>query len=390
MKQNLSRLVLGGVAIACLSGLFIYSAQTIPIKAASADQLEDAQQELQQRQANIENTRRELREKVQQENSVLGKLSTVNREMNNTQMAINDLNSQTRNVETAIQQAQKEIAEAQKRQGTQLDLLKARMKDIYINGNVSYLEVVLQANSITDFLTRMDLMEKVVQRDAQLIHEIEAEQKTIEARKADLELRRQELAQIKARMEEQRSRLAAQNEEQKVVLAQVREQKDSIAEMLDAEEAASQRLEARIRSLQSKTNRPSMTQGTWGYPLENYAPVTSSYGPRYHPVRKKNSYHTGVDLGAPAGASILATNSGVVIVAGYDYAYGNCVVIDHGGGITTLYGHMSSLGVSEGQTVQKGDFIGKVGSTGLSTGPHLHYEVRINGSHTNPMGYIGG
>ncbi|ABZ83305.1 peptidase m23, putative [Heliomicrobium modesticaldum Ice1] len=391
MRQRLLiRGLSAGLATALLLGIATPGVRLFPLNAAVADELQSKQQELDEVRSMIEKTRRELKEKERQHQGVLGKLAAVKSEMNRTEVALYDLNRKVKDVEGRIGTAEREIADAQKRQASQTEALKTRLKDMYINGSVSYLDVILQASSFTDFLTRMDLMEKIVESDARLIAKIEAEEKRIAERKAELERRRAELAQLREQTAAQKVLLAQQAQETQQVLAQVVNEKESIERMLDEEEAASRQLEAVIRSLQMKQNRPKMGSGPMAHPVPNNTAVSSPYGNRIHPVLKKARFHTGVDFPAPTGTPIHAAQTGVVAMAGYYGAYGNTVIIDHGGGTATLYGHMSVINVSDGQTVQKGDIIGQVGSTGWSTGPHLHFEVRVNGNHTNPMPYIGG
>lgn len=377
-------------ALALLVTVITPSSGLSPAGAAPANELAEKRQELSQVQTMIENTRHELAEKEKQEKGILRQLSATKREMNQTEVAINDLNHQTKGVESRIQEAEKEIADAQQRLGERVQLLKVRLKDVYVNGNISYLEVLFQANNLMDFLTRMDLMQKIVEQDAKLIRQIEAEEKAIAARKADLEVRREELIGLKNRAESQKARLVQQNQDHQTLLNQVNAQKDAIERMLDDLEATSKRLESIIRALQAQQKRAKMGTGPMAHPLPNYAALTSPYGLRLHPVLKTNRFHTGVDFAGPTGMPIRAAQTGVIIFAGGMGGYGNTVIIDHGGGVSTLYAHMSVIGVGENQTVQKGQTIGQVGSTGWSTGPHLHFEVRVNGNHVNPMPYIGG
>jgi murein DD-endopeptidase MepM/ murein hydrolase activator NlpD len=151
-------------------------------------------------------------------------------------------------------------------------------------------------------------------------------------------------------------------------------------------ERASAEAEAMILRLQGKGG--SIGTGTYTWPAPGYRNITSSYGMRYHPILKVNKLHTGIDIGAPSGAKIVAADSGTVIYSGWLGAYGNAIIIDHGAGISTLYGHQSARLVSVGAKVTKGQTIGKVGSTGWSTGPHLHFEVRKNGNPINPRSYV--
>jgi murein DD-endopeptidase MepM/ murein hydrolase activator NlpD len=147
-------------------------------------------------------------------------------------------------------------------------------------------------------------------------------------------------------------------------------------------------LEQLIRDAQSKDKKPKQGTGSFIWPLSGYRTITDDYGMRYHPILKTRRMHTGMDIAAPKGVPIMAAQSGEVILAGWYGAYGQAVIIDHGAGVATLYGHQSVLKVKVGQQVTKGDTIGLVGSTGWSTGPHLHFEVRVNGSPANPHNYV--
>ncbi|MCW2279221.1 murein hydrolase activator EnvC family protein [Heliophilum fasciatum] len=357
---------------------------------ASADELSERRQELNRVQNQVDSVRRDLTVKKQQERDLLGQLADVKQDISGTERAIYDLNRQTRDTEVGIMQAQKDIAEAQKDLDERVTVLKERLKDVYINGNVSYLEVMLESSNFIDFLTRLDLMQKFVEQDAKLVRQIEAQQQVLQEKVEDLEQKKNMLAQIKAQAEEKKSFLVSRGQEHQRLLNQVSADRALIARQLDELEAQSNQLVGIIRSLQSQQKRPKMGTGPMAYPLPSYAPITSPYGQRIHPVLRTSRFHTGVDFGAPSGTSILAAQAGVVIFAGSMAAYGNSVIIDHGGGVSTLYAHQSVIQCSEGQTVTKGQTIGRVGSTGWSTGAHLHFEVRVDGSHTNPMPYIGG
>ncbi|KAB2950992.1 peptidoglycan DD-metalloendopeptidase family protein [Heliorestis acidaminivorans] len=383
------RLVAALVGTALFSTLLLPGLGTEPYGIAMADELTKARQDHNQVQQQINNTRRELEQRKREERTILGRLDIVKREISQTERAIYELGRQMDVVEKQIGQAQKELEEAQKRHDEQLELLKMRMRDMYINGNVSYVEVLLEATHIVDFLTRLDLMEKIVEQDAKLIRQIEAEERAIAAHKANLEVRKNELSELKQNAEAERRRLNEQSQEHQQLLEEVTSQKEVVEQMLDDLERTSRQLESMIRNLQLQQNRAAMGTGPMAFPLPQNARVTSPYGGRIHPVLKTSRFHTGVDFAASTGTPILASQTGIVIFAGSSGGYGNTVILDHGGGTSTLYAHMSVIGVREGQTVQKGERIGAVGSTGWSTGPHLHFEVRQNGQHVNPMPYIG-
>ncbi|QGG49234.1 murein hydrolase activator EnvC family protein [Heliorestis convoluta] len=389
-KNPLSRrFVAVVVGTALLSTLLLpglgYQGQGI----AMADELTQRRQEQNQIQQQIDRARSELAAKKQEERTILGRLDIVAREITQTERAIAELNQQMETVQKQINLAQKELEAAQQRHEEQLGLLKMRIRDMYINGNVSYVEVLLEATHIVDFLTRLDLMEKIVEQDAKLIRQIEEEERAIAAHKADLEFRKNELNTLKSNAEAEKRRLVEQSQEHQRLLQEVTSQKEVVEQMLDDLERTSRQLQSIIQNLQAQQNRARMGSGPMVFPLPHNARVTSAYGGRMHPVLRTERFHTGVDFAASSGTPILAAQTGVVIFAGNSGGYGNTVIIDHGGGTSTLYAHMSVIGVREGQTVQKGARIGAVGSTGWSTGPHLHFEVREKGHPVNPMPYIG-
>lgn len=159
-------------------------------------------------------------------------------------------------------------------------------------------------------------------------------------------------------------------------------------EELKKAEKAEQEMQKTINEMMKQLSKAAYVGGTFTWPVPGCTKITDPFGPRIHPITKKKSTHTGVDIGAPYGTKIVAANTGTVIISGYNYAYGNYVVIDHGGGYSTLYGHMSKIAAKKGANVKKGAVIGYVGSTGLSTGNHCHFEIRKNGVAENPMNHF--
>ncbi|MDD4172545.1 MAG: peptidoglycan DD-metalloendopeptidase family protein, partial [Syntrophomonas sp.] len=227
----------------------------------------------------------------------------------------------------------------------------------------------------------------IIDQDQDLIDTINSRKKDLDNKKADLDVQKRELLAAKAAREDKQQLLATQLNDKKVVLGSVQQEKQKYAQAIREMEQASAQAEAMILRLQGKSGA-SIGTGSYTWPTPGYTNITSAYGMRYHPILKKNKLHTGIDIGAPSGARIVAADGGSVIFSGWLGAYGNAIIIDHGAGISTLYGHQSSRLVSVGAKVSKGQTIGKVGSTGWSTGPHLHFEVRKNGTPVNPRGYI--
>lgn len=343
-------------------------------------QLQEVDRQIQQQKANLNSTKKK-------EKNIMGQINSIERNIYQTQKDIDTTTEHIDYLENSIADAQKDIDAMEENLDKQSGELGDRLVDIYEKGDSSYLEVLLSAESLKDFITRYDMLGSIVQQDVSLIKTINRQKKELALKKSDLQVQQRELVSTRASHEIKKETLASQKDQKQDVLNDVQKEKAQYAQALEELEQSSRELEAMIRREQG-SGGPSIGTGTYTWPAPGYTAITSPFGMRYHPILKTRKLHTGVDIGAPAGATIVAADGGKVIFAGWMTGYGQATVIDHGGGISTLYGHQSRLLVSVGQTVSKGQTIGKVGSTGWSTGPHLHFEVRVNGSPVNPMGYI--
>ncbi|HQK92642.1 MAG TPA: peptidoglycan DD-metalloendopeptidase family protein [Armatimonadota bacterium] len=281
----------------------------------------------------------------------------------------------------ARDRAMAELAEAQ-------SLLESRLVAMFKAGSGSYTEVVLGAQDLTDMTTRAYLCERIVEGDLELIRHMTARKQAAELEEQRLVVEESRLRKAEAALAEAKRKRAAEAEHQRALLE---EQKQIVAE-IDQElaelAAASAQIEQELRALAAQRGNLQPSQawtGSWRAPVSGR--ITSGYGMRIHPISRRLANHTGVDISAPTGTDVAAAGSGVVCKAAYGYngGYGNMVVVNHGNGRATLYAHLSSISVRVGQTVTAGQKLGEVGSTGRSTGPHLHFEVRINGRPTNPM-----
>ncbi len=317
-----------------------------------------------------------------------------------------ELDVQIEQTNAELNQTIEELEAAEERVEARDDLLKARVRLMYTNGFVSYLDVLLSSTDFSDFLDRYNALTSIVNQDKEILEANERDRDLIVLKKQEKELRQQELELVFAQKEIIKQNLMYKEEDKEVLISSLSMQQQSLAqkehELHSKEEALEQiseeqeklliQLASRKSALEAEKNgEVTPTNGKFGYPLPKTYPLTSNFGYRIDPITgAKGAYHKGMDFGAPGGTDILAAETGKVIVAQWWGGYGNCVIIDHGGGIWTLYAHMksNSMTVSEGDIVTRGDKIGEVGTTGRSTGNHLHFEVRKNEVAVNPKDYI--
>lgn len=355
------------------------------------NELDKMRQQQQQVNRQIETKKQVLDAKNEEISKLLGELERLEKELTVAGQEVASLEQQEILAHQKLQEAEKALRLAEKAVAERSQVMEKRLKEIYQEGPVNYLEVLFGAANITDFLVRMKLLENISKQDLELLESLEAEQQEITKRKAELEVHHNTILSLEKETRAKRAVLASRKQQKGELVTALNSQKKEIERALDEMEAASRQIAAKIRQIQSqqqKSGKQVVSSGSTGWPLVGRASVTSSYGWRIHPLLGTRRFHTGVDLGAGYGTGVVAAGNGKVIYAGWLGSYGNTIVIDHGNGLSTLYAHLSGYAVSEGQEVKRGQGIGKVGSTGLSTGPHLHFEVRKNGEPVNPAGYI--
>lgn len=289
-------------------------------------------------------------------------------------------NEEIRQTEAELQRA---IDDLHARQA----VLARRVRAIYMHGQLNYLDVIIGANSFSDFANRLELLKRIVRADFNLILEIRERQSAIEAKRAVLESQKAELDALENDAKKQQEAIDAKRAEQQAALDEAQEHKAAAEAWEDELQAASADIEARIQARQNAGSY-SYTAGTGQLSWPCNGVITSPQGWRIHPIFGTEIYHAGMDIGVPEGTPIYAADSGTVVEADWIGGYGNAVIIDHGNGMQTVYAHNSGLVVGAGQSVSKGQLIAYAGSTGYATGPHCHFEVRINGSPVDPMGYL--
>ena len=284
-----------------------------------------------------------------------------------------------------LEENEEKLVVAERDYDRKSEALGRRVRDIYINGQISYVDVLFGAKDFSDFLTRMDLLKRVIKQDYDLVHEVLTQRDAMRALKEELEKDRAAQEPLEKKAREARLAMEEKIEAQQALIDQMKYDKETIDRKQDESRAASERI-TRMLQHSGLRNLPVQGSGAMIWPLAGS--ITSDFGWRTHPITGAQRFHSGIDIGGDYGDTIHAAGAGIVSYAGWISGYGYAVIIDHGGGISTLYGHNQALLVSEGQSVSQGQAIAECGSTGNSTGPHCHFEVRVDGEPVDPMGYL--
>ena len=303
-----------------------------------------------------------------------------------------------------------ELEEAQRLENEQLERYRARVRAMEENGGYNILAIISKSDSFSDMLTAMDDVGEIMESDRQLEDAYIAARENTESVKADYEDTRAELEELKAQLKAEQEELEKDIEEAiQIILDLENDLENRQAEydaIMAAEDAANATIDKLVAELEaqraaeaaaaaaaaggSSGGGSANASGSFLWPVASYVYVSSRFGLRVHPITGKTKSHTGIDIASNQGTAVYASDGGTVTLAGWNGGYGNCIMIDHGNGYVTLYGHLSSISVSVGQTVSQGTTIGAVGSTGNSTGPHLHFEVLKNGTRIDPEQFFSG
>lgn len=346
---------------------------------------------LKQRELNnkIIQQQNKINEARKREKTATNELEIVEQELELTELELEKVMEQLITAEMKVKKIKKELEEAEEKVEEQEETLKVRAVSMYKNGPVDYLEVILDSKTFSEFITRMDIITKIIAYDSSLLNSLTEHKELIADKRAELELQRDEILAVRNEVGAKKRQIEAKAASRGRLLRQIQNDKKAYEAALREMEASQNSLNNMIAELQAKQNKGYMGTATFAWPVPVSRKITSEYGWRIHPIHKTRKFHTGIDIGgARAGSNIVAATHGEVIYAGSLGGYGLTVVIDHGGGISTMYSHASKILVNVGQKVNRGDVIAKIGSTGISTGPHLHFEVKINGKHTSPWKYL--
>ena len=369
--------------------------------AASAE-YEEADTKSKEAQSQLDEVQSSKYKVLQEVQEIQEKINKTEQEIKEKEEKIDEL---TKSIEKSEAKIKEKEAEFKKKENT----LKERMVVLYEKGQTSYLEVLLTSKSITDFISRYYIMSEIAQADTEVMNEIKAAKQEIETEKNKMEKEKSDLDIAKNELQTKNKELVSNKEEKQLKVQSLSEEEKKLQDEIDEYESTKRRIEAleeeRRRQAQAAASSSSSSSSSYydddepytytssgsgklAWPVPGYTTITSEYGYRIHPIYGYLKLHNGIDVGAPGGAKFVAADDGVVILAEYYGGYGNCVVIDHGNGMFTRYAHGTTILVSEGQRVTRGTPVLTVGSTGLSTGNHAHFEVSINGSTVDPLDYL--
>ena len=353
--------------------------------------------------ADLTSQRKELESKLDalkdDKSQALAKKQLLDQKVTNTSAQIKNVEAQIADYAALITQTEAELLDAQQREEAQYELFCTRVRAMEERGKVSYWSVLFKAESFTDLLGRLDIVNEIMDADQAVIDQLQALQVEIEGKKASLEASKAESEVAKADLVAKKTELDAQRKEAIALVNEINDNENEYKETLDELDKEEERIQAMIvkKSKELAAQQAAQNGGTSNAALGGYIwPVsshyiTSTFGGRASPGGIGSTNHKGIDIGRVGYTTeIHAAKAGTVIVSQYSSSYGNYVVVSHGSGNTTLYAHMSSRKVSVGAYVNQGDVLGITGSTGHSTGPHLHFEISENGVRINPLNYLTG
>lgn len=379
----------------------LFASIALPLASGADSQLEKYNRQIEQKKRekaeadrkarDAENRRREV---VSQRLTTEKKLEEIYAQIDEAEEEVERLNGEIDEGELLLAETEQLLEEAIERIEARDELLKARMKFMYTNGSVTYLEVLMKATSFSDFLDRYNSLRSLIAQDREILAANIEDRDIVVTKKEEVIDLLNHLTDLYNEQQLQIANLMKKEKDAEVLIAELYKDEEILSEITEEQQRLAMQKIAETNALIKQRDDYVLVNyykgGKLAYPLPQIYRISSEFGPRIHPITRRKSTHTGIDFAAPNGTAILAAESGKVITAEALSGYGNTVVIDHGSNIWTLYAHIRPNGikVKVGDEVKRGDKIAEVGTTGTSTGYHLHFEVRKNGEAVNPRDYL--
>ena len=401
----------------------VSTALIVMVHAASSSEIKSKLADLRAKQAEIQKQSDELEKSIaenkDQTKTLVGQKAEIDQEMEMSRQKIENLNEQIQQLNLLIAEKQTELEASVAKEEALQKQYKARLRSMEETGSVSYWSILFKASSFSDLLDRVDMIREIAESDQLMLKQLSAATQAVETERADLEQQKLDLQQTEDDLAVEQAELETKRAKADTLITQMQVEYASLSDEFLAAEADEAAVREQIKKAETDyfnalakeqaaaaaaaaaANKPSSgsnsssssssggaSSGGFAFPLAYSTGVTCAYGPRVHPINGNKSFHYGVDLAAGMSTEIYATKSGTVTGATYGEANGYYVTINHGDGYSSIYAHMTNYVVSAGDSVKQGQLIGYVGTTGWSTGPHLHFEILYNGSNVNPMNYI--
>lgn len=354
---------------------------------ANNDELKRKERELEELRKKIEEVDASIDANKNLQSQTASNIRNVSTSIKSLEKEIKSIDGSIKDTEANIEQKTFELAEAVEKINDKNELLNDRLRVMYKTGSVGYLEVLFGAEDFTDLLSRIDMVQKILVHDQNLIVFLKEQRDIIETKKTELEGIKLELV---AFMKNKQTKQGELERDLKSLLSYKESLQKDQAALAELEQAFIEEADQLTNIIKNLQLAATYVGGEMMWPVPGEYNITSPFGSRLHPIAKVERMHTGIDIACSRGTPVVAAQSGSVIYSGWYGGYGKVIIMDHGGGYSTLYAHNDSLLVQVGDKVNKGDLIAKSGNTGYSTGPHLHFEVRINGDYVDPIKYVKG
>ena len=367
---------------ACVAVLPLFTAWSF------ASEVDDKRAELNEVQSQMQKMQERKEKARQKAEAATEGLEEIQTSLNRLRVQARDLQGKSDALQAKINENQAKLAQKKAEVAQRKKIYSKRLRQIYINGQINYLDVLLGAKDFGDFSSRMYLLQKIISSDIEMLTQLQKAEAEVKSRQEQLDAEMKEIKSTQAELEAKRARANRLKEQRSYMLYKAQEEERQSQSEYERLLAISENITAMLRNMESGGGSSSGGGGTGRFIWPCRGEITSYFGWRTHPIFGTTKYHSGMDIAVDYGTPILAADSGTVIYSGWLGGYGYAVMIDHGSGLVTLYAHNQSLNVYEGQYVTKGTCIAYAGSTGYSTGPHCHFEVRLHGEVTEPLNYL--